>query len=109
LGSSINSKNAKEFELSINVMTINYKDIKELDILSMLEIPEERRDLKFESVEKYSDFQKQVLAIIELGLIDPRRVDEFEELNATELGEFFGKWMQASVITQSGETDEGFI
>lgn len=95
--------------MSINVMTINYKDIKELDILSMLEIPEERRDLKFESVEKYSDFQKQVLAIIELGLIDPRRVDEFEELSAMELGEFFGKWMQASVLTQSGETDEGFV
>ena len=109
LGSSINLKNAKEFELTINVMTINYKDIKELDILSLLEIPVQHRELDLDTDTGYPDFLQRVLHLIELGLIDPKRVDEFMALTPTELGEFFGKWMQASVLTQTGETDEGFV
>jgi hypothetical protein len=107
LGSSINDDPSK-FELSLNVMTINYKDIKELDILSFLEIPEERRDLDFEQAGDYAVFLKQVLKIVELGLIDPKRVEEFEELTPMELGEFFGKWMQASMLTESG-SDKGIV
>lgn len=107
MGSSINDDPSK-FELSLNVMTINYKDIKELDILSFLEIPEERRDLDFEQAGDYAVFLKQVLKIVELGLIDPKRVDEFEELTPMELGEFFGKWMQASMLTEGG-SDKGIV
>ena len=107
LGSSVNDDPSK-FELSLNVMTINYKDIKELDILSFLEIPEERRDLDFEQAGDYAVFLKQVLKIVELGLIDPKRVEEFEELTPMELGEFFGKWMQASMLTESG-SDKGIV
>ena len=92
----------------MNIMTINYKDIKQLDILSLMEIPEEQRELDFEEAENYSDFLKQVLHVIELGLIDPKRVNEFEELTPMELGEFFGKWMQASVMTDGGN-DYGVI
>jgi len=107
LGSSINEDPSK-FELSLNVMTINYKDIKELDILSFMEIPEERRELDFETADNYSEFLKQVLKIVELGLIDPKRVDEFEDLTPMELGEFFGKWMRASMLSDGGE-DTGII
>jgi hypothetical protein len=89
-------------------MTINYKDIKELDILSFMEIPEERRELDFETADNYSEFLKQVLKIVELGLIDPKRVDEFEDLTPMELGEFFGKWMRASMLSDGGE-DTGII
>lgn len=92
----------------MNIMTINYKDIKQLDILSLMEIPEEQRELDFEEAENYSDFLKQVLHVIELGLIDPKRVNEFEELTPMELGEFFGKWMRASVMTDGGN-DYGVI
>lgn len=92
----------------MNIMTINYKDIKQLDILSLMEIPEEQRELDFEEAENYSDFLKQVLHVIELGLIDPKRVNEFEELTPMELGEFFGKWMRASVMTDGG-SDYGVI
>lgn len=107
MGSSINEDPSK-FELSLNVMTINYKDIKELDILSFMEIPEERRELDFETADNYSEFLKQVLKIVELGLIDPKRVDEFEDLTPMELGEFFGKWMRASMLSDGGE-DTGII
>lgn len=107
LGSSLNSTDDK-FDLTMNIMTINYKDIKQLDILSLMEIPEEQRELDFEEAENYSDFLKQVLHVIELGLIDPKRVNEFEELTPMELGEFFGKWMQASVMTDGGN-DYGVI
>lgn len=108
LGSSINSTDDK-FDLTINILTINYKDIKQLDILSLMEIPEEHRELDLEPGTYYPDFLKQVLHLVELGLIDPKRVEEFMALTPTELGEFFGKWMQASILTQSGETDRGII
>lgn len=108
MGSSINSTDDK-FDLTINILTINYKDIKQLDILSLMEIPEEHRELDLEPGTYYPDFLKQVLHLVELGLIDPKRVEEFMALTPTELGEFFGKWMQASILTQSGETDRGII
>lgn len=107
MGSSLNSTDGK-FDLTMNIMTINYKDIKQLDILSIMEIPEEQRELDFEEAEDYSQFLKQVLHVIELGLIDPKRVNEFEELTPMELGEFFGKWMQASVMTDGGN-DYGVV
>lgn len=97
-----------KFDLTINVMTINYNDIKNLDILSILEIPQEQRDIDLETAETYADVLKQILHVIELGLIDPRRVIEFDDLSPMELGEFFGKWVRASMLTESG-SDSGIV
>jgi hypothetical protein len=82
----------------INVMKINYRDIKEIDIISFTELPEERRKIATEDiVDKDKYFEEMALAI-QNCLINPARWYEFESLSEEHLFEFFWRWVISSTL-----------
>lgn len=91
------------FSDNIKVMTINYGNIKDCDILSFEELPAEQTKVLRELPENEEALVQRFQKIIQLALIDPSRWAEFEELSIDDFFTFFWKWMQASELIKEDE------
>lgn len=96
-------------EGGISVLSVTYKDIKNLEIISYLELPVERQLFNLDQKEQAGELVAEILSLIEIALADPRRISEFDDLITPELYEFFYKWIRSSRMADIEGNDEGII
>lgn len=88
----------------IKTFKVDFKHIKDLEIISFMELPEERRNLEFATnPDEASDFLHNAVLSVHNCLVNPRRWDEFADLELEEFGEFYAQWIAASVLHQKIE------
>lgn len=81
---------------NIDIMTVNYRHIENLQILSFNELPIERQILNFDEDTQPIELVVKVLKLVELALLDPKRVQEFDTLTPNELADFYLSWVKSS-------------
>jgi hypothetical protein len=82
----------------INVMKVSYKEIQDIDIISFIELPEERQNFALSDIENRETFVADMQLAIKNCLLNPARWEEFENLSEEELYEFFWKWAISSTL-----------
>jgi len=88
----------------IKTLTVDFKHIKRLEIISFMELPEERRNLDFvENPDEASDFLQNAVLSVHNCLVNPRRWEEFADLELEEFGEFYAQWIAASLLQEKIE------
>lgn len=89
----------------INVMKINYRGIKEIEIISFTDLPEERQTFALEEIQNKEQFVKDMKLAIQNCLMNPARWSEFEKLTEEELFEFFWRWAISSTLEEEKEPE----
>jgi hypothetical protein len=81
----------------VDTIKLNYRTIKDLELVAFYELPENRRNteivLGYEKEFFYDSVDK-----LELALMNPRRMPELEKLDASEIMELFVSWVVVSRI-----------
>lgn len=87
----------------ITVMKINYKEIKAIEIISFIDLPEERQKFALEEIKDKDKFVEDMSLAIKNCLMNPNRWYEFESLTEEELVEFFWRWAISSTLEEEKE------
>jgi hypothetical protein len=87
----------------INIMKINYRQIKDIEIISFTELPEERQGFALGDIENKAKFHADMTLAIQNCLINPERWSEFEALAEEELFEFFWRWAISSTLEKDAQ------
>ena len=96
-------------EDGISILSVTYKDIKNLEIISYLELPVERQLFDLAQKDADGELVAEILSLIEICLADPKRISEFDDLQVPELYEFFYKWIRSSRMADIEGSDQGTI
>jgi hypothetical protein len=79
----------------VDTIKLNYKGLRNLELVAFYELPENRRNLEIVLGEEMRFFYDSIDKI-ELALMDPRRMDEVEQLSSQEVMHLFMAWVMAS-------------
>jgi hypothetical protein len=79
----------------MEILKVSFRDIKDIQIISFKELPEERQTLHFTHGEEMG-FLRMMAHLIKISLIDPKRWEEFASLSLEDFLEFFTKWVDLS-------------
>lgn len=93
----------------LKIYTINYKSIEGLQVISFNELPEERQRLFWEKPGETQGFEifEQAYKTFENCLMNPKRMEEVEQLTPEEFFDLFWKWIITSTLEDEiGEEEE---
>jgi hypothetical protein len=79
----------------MEILKVSFRNIKDVQIISFKELPEERQTLHLTDGEEMG-FLRMMAHLIKISLIDPKRWEEFATLSLEEFLEFFTKWVDLS-------------
>jgi hypothetical protein len=79
----------------VEILKVDFRHIKDLEIISFKELPEENQTLQFEEGNEMT-LLRQMAKLIHMSLINPKRWVEFGSLGLEEFLEFFTKWVKIS-------------
>lgn len=81
----------------VDTIVINFKSIRDLELIAHYELPENRRNIEIVSGEELKFFYDSVDSL-ELALMNPRRMAEIEQLSSQEVVELFLSWVFISSV-----------
>jgi hypothetical protein len=81
----------------VDTVKLNYRTIKDLELVAFYELPENRRNTEI-VVGYEKEFFYDSVDKLELALMNPRRMPELERLDAGEVMELYVSWVIVSKI-----------
>lgn len=81
----------------VDTVKLNYRTIKDLELVAFYELPENRRNTEI-VVGYEKEFFYDSVDKLELALMNPRRMPELEKLDAGEVMELYVSWVIVSKI-----------
>jgi hypothetical protein len=81
----------------VDTVKLNYRRIKDLELVAFYELPENRRNTEI-VIGYEKEFFYDSVDKLELALMNPRRMPELEKLDASEIMELYVSWVIVSRV-----------